>query len=252
MTDLAYAGASPGARPWPPLRQCEKRHDLPRRPGSIVSGSPMRWRSTPLWRSPAWVPMPRTLKEFGTSVVPLYGRHPIGLAQQAMTAQTALGGRFTLGIGAASKQQAEERMGLPWDRPFSLTRDFVNGLQPLLAGQAAHVVGDQLTTRATLDIAAPNTPILLAALGPRMLRFAGARVEGTTLGPMWTAHHRHLCVAALGRGCGSRRSRTPARHGARPHLRDRRSQRRLRAGAKRSRPGIRHYRRMPGCSPKKA
>ncbi len=123
-----------------------------------------------------------TLKEFGTSVVPLYGRHPIDVAQQAMTAQTALGGRFTLGIGAASKQQAEDRMGIPWDRPFSFTRDFVNGLQPLLAGQAAHVVGEQLTTRTTLDIDAPNTPILLAALGPRMLRFAGERVDGTTLG----------------------------------------------------------------------
>src|SRR5262245_40346510 len=47
------------------------------------------------------------LTELGTSVVPLYGRHPIDVAQQAMTAQTALGGRFTLGIGAASKQQAE-------------------------------------------------------------------------------------------------------------------------------------------------
>ena len=122
------------------------------------------------------------LNEFGTSVVPLYGRHPIGLAQQAMTAQTALGGRFTLGIGAASKQQAEERLGLAWDRPFSFTRDFVDALQPLLAGQAAHVVGDQITARAKLDIDAPNTPILLAALGPRMLRFAGERVEGTTLG----------------------------------------------------------------------
>jgi F420-dependent oxidoreductase-like protein len=122
------------------------------------------------------------LKEFGTSVVPLYGRHPIGLAQLAMTAQTALGGRFTLGIGAASKQQAEDRMGIPWERPFSFTREFVDGLQPLLAGRAAHVVGEQLTTRAKLEIDAPNTPILLAALGPRMLRFAGERVEGTTLG----------------------------------------------------------------------
>jgi F420-dependent oxidoreductase-like protein len=122
------------------------------------------------------------IKEFGTSVVPLYGRHPIGLAQLAMTAQTVLGGRFTLGIGAASKQQAEDRMGIPWDRPFSFTRDFVDGLQPLLAGQTAHVVGEQLTARAKLDIDAPNTPILLAALGPRMLRFAGERVEGTTLG----------------------------------------------------------------------
>lgn len=122
------------------------------------------------------------LSEFGTSVVPLYGRHPIDVAQQAMTAQTALGGRFTLGIGAASREQAEERMGIPWDRPFSLTREFVDALQPLLAGQAAQVEGEQVTTRAQLAIDAPNTPILLAALGPRMLRFAGARVEGTTLG----------------------------------------------------------------------
>lgn len=123
-----------------------------------------------------------TLKEFGTSVVPLYGRHPIGLAQQVMTAQTALGGRFTLGIGAASKQAVKDRMGLDWDRPFSFTRDFVDGLQPLLAGQEVDVVGEQITTNAKLDITAPDTPILLAALGPRMLRFAGERVQGTTLG----------------------------------------------------------------------
>jgi alkanesulfonate monooxygenase SsuD/methylene tetrahydromethanopterin reductase-like flavin-dependent oxidoreductase (luciferase family) len=38
------------------------------------------------------------LTEVGTSVVPLYGRHPIGLAQLARTAQSVLGGRFTLGI----------------------------------------------------------------------------------------------------------------------------------------------------------
>lgn len=122
------------------------------------------------------------LSEFGTSVVPLYGRHPIGLAQQAMTAQTALQGRFTLGVGAASKQQAEARMGLVWDRPFSFTKDFIDGMQPLLAGRPADIEGTQLTTHAQLDITAPDTPILLAALGPRMLRFAGERVQGTTLG----------------------------------------------------------------------
>ena len=42
--------------------------------------------------------------EMGTSVTPLYGRHPIGLAQLTRTAQNALGGRFTLGIGAVSRR----------------------------------------------------------------------------------------------------------------------------------------------------
>ncbi len=143
------------------------------------------------------------LKEFGTSVVPLYGRHPIGLAQLAMTAQTALGGRFTLGIGAASKEQAEDRMGIPWDRPFSFTRDFVDGLQPLMAGEAAHVVGEQLTTRTQLGIKAPNTPILLAALGPRMLRFAGARVDGTTLGQCGPRTIANYVLPHLDEGAGA-------------------------------------------------
>jgi len=65
------------------------------------------------------------LSEVGTSVVPLYGRHPIGLAQLARTAQSALNGRFTLGIGAASEQAVKASMGLPWDRPLAYTRDFI-------------------------------------------------------------------------------------------------------------------------------
>jgi F420-dependent oxidoreductase-like protein len=122
------------------------------------------------------------LSEVGTSVVPLYGRHPIGLAQLARTAQSALGGRFTLGIGAASKGAVATSMGLPWDRPLRYTREFIDGLLPLLAGQVADVEGEQVTTRAELNITAPGTPILLAALGPKMLELAGRRVDGTSVG----------------------------------------------------------------------
>ena len=122
------------------------------------------------------------LAEVGTSVVPLYGRHPIGLAQLARTAQSALNGRFTLGIGAASRHAVGTTMGLSWDRPLGFTRDFIDGLQPLLAGRQADVDGTDLTTHAQLAITAPDTPILLAALGPRMLELAARRVQGTTVG----------------------------------------------------------------------
>ena len=123
-----------------------------------------------------------TLAEFGTSVTPIYGRHPIGLAQIARTTQSALGGRFTLGIGAASKGAVATTMGLPWERPLGFTREFIDGLQPLLAGSAAEVEGEQLTARAELAIDADDTTILLAALGPRMLDLAGRRVAGTSVG----------------------------------------------------------------------
>lgn len=122
------------------------------------------------------------LGEVGTSVTPIYGRHPVGLAQLARTAQNALGGRFTLGVGASSKSQAENALGLSWDRPFSYTREFFDALEPLLAGKPADVTGSQVSAHAALAIEAPPTPILLAALGPRMLRFAGVRAQGTTLG----------------------------------------------------------------------
>ncbi len=122
------------------------------------------------------------LAEVGTSVVPIYGRHPIGVAQLARTAQSALDGRFTLGIGAASREAVRSSMGLAWDRPLAYTREFIEGLQPLLAGEPASVDGTQVTTHSQLNITAPDTPILLAALGPRMLDLAGRRVQGTTVG----------------------------------------------------------------------
>lgn len=122
------------------------------------------------------------LSEVGTSVVPLYGRHPIGLAQLARTAQSELAGRFTLGIGPSHRLQVEGGLGMSWDRPFAYTRQFLDGLLPLLAGEAVATEGSELTTNADLTIDAPDTPVLVAALGPKMLAMAGARVAGTTLG----------------------------------------------------------------------
>ncbi|WP_214406922.1 TIGR03564 family F420-dependent LLM class oxidoreductase [Pseudonocardia lacus] len=122
------------------------------------------------------------LGEVGTSVTPLYGRHPIALAQLARTAQSALGGRFTLGIGAASRGAVATTMGLAWEHPLEFTREFIDGLQPLLAGRPVDLDGTQLSAHVELGIEAPDTPILLAALGPRMLELAGRRVAGTSVG----------------------------------------------------------------------
>lgn len=122
------------------------------------------------------------LSEVGTSVVPLYGRHPIGLAQMSRTAQSALDGRFTLGIGPSHARMVEHALGMSWNRPFAFTSQFLDGLLPLLDGQPADVEGSELTARADLAIEAAPTPVLVAALGPRMLDMAGQRVAGTTLG----------------------------------------------------------------------
>ncbi len=146
-----------------------------------------------------------SMTEVGTSVVPLYGRHPFGLAQQVMTAQSALDGRFTLGVGPSHRPSVEGTLGLSWDHPYDYTKEFLAGLQPLLAGEAANVEGSQVTTRAQVAIEAAGTPVLLAALGPRMLALAGRQTQGTTVGqcgPKTIANHIVPTITAAAEAAG--------------------------------------------------
>lgn len=145
------------------------------------------------------------LAEVGTSVVPLAGRHPLALAAQARTAQSALGGRFTLGVGPSHAMVSEGFYGQPYDRPFTRTSEFLAALVPLLRGEAVDVTGSQVEAHGWLTIDAAPVPLLLAALGPRMLALAGRVADGTTVGscgPRTIAGHivPPLVEAASGAG----------------------------------------------------
>lgn len=122
------------------------------------------------------------IKEFGTSVVPLVGRHPLSLAASARTASAATNGRFTLGVGPSHKVVVEHIFRESYERPFTWTKEFVEALAPLLNDQPADVSGQVVSTHGSLTIEAPRCPLLLAALGPKMLKLAGALADGTSLG----------------------------------------------------------------------
>jgi F420-dependent oxidoreductase-like protein len=122
------------------------------------------------------------LAELGTSVVPLPGRHPLALAAQARTAQSALDGRFTLAVGTSHQMVAEGFFGESFGRPYARTAEFLDALLPLLRGEPADVEGDHVFAKGWLTIDAEPTPVLLAALGPRMLALAGRVATGTSVG----------------------------------------------------------------------
>ncbi len=122
------------------------------------------------------------LDEVGTSVVPLYGRHPLALAAQALTAQNALGNRFTLGIGPSHATVVEGFLGESYARPYTRTREFIEAIAPLLRGENTSLVGDELTAHGWLNVATEPVPILLAAMGTRMLKLAARTTAGTSLG----------------------------------------------------------------------
>ncbi len=120
--------------------------------------------------------------ELGSSVVPLVGRHPLALAAEARTVQSALEGRLVLGVGASHQVVAERAFGESYAKPYSRTKEFLDALLPLLEGGEAAVCGEQIVARGALAIEAPPCQVLLAALAPRMLALAGARTAGTSLG----------------------------------------------------------------------
>lgn len=132
--------------------------------------------------------------ELGTAVVPTYPRHPVAMAQQALTAGAAARGRFTLGIGLSHKLVIEDLLGLSYAKPAVHMREYLEVLCPLLEGEPAHHEGERYTVR-NLRVQVPGAervPLLVAALGPVMLRLAGARADGTitwVTGPKTLAEH---------------------------------------------------------------
>ena len=131
--------------------------------------------------------------ELGTAVVPTYPRHPAALAQQVLTAQAALAGRLTLGIGLSHQIVIEGMFGYSFERPARHMREYLEVLLPLLRQGRVDFTGE--TVQAHIGLTAPReheTQVLLAALAPEMLRLAGAVADGTVLwmtGPETIANH---------------------------------------------------------------
>ena len=120
--------------------------------------------------------------ELGTAVIPTYPRHPVALAQQALTVQVAVGGRLTLGIGASHRSTVEDWLGLSYAHPARHIEEYLSVLRPLLHESGVDFQGKEFQVAGELQIPDADMvvcPVLLAALGPRMLEIAGRLADGT-------------------------------------------------------------------------
>ena len=129
--------------------------------------------------------------EVGTAVVPVQPRHPIALAQQVLSVQAVCEGRLALGLGVSHHWVIDEMLGLPYERPVATMRAYLDVLGRALAGPGpVDVENEYFRVHNPLDITdVTPTPVLLAALGPRMLALCGERADGTIL---WMADERAI------------------------------------------------------------
>jgi F420-dependent oxidoreductase-like protein len=137
----------------------------------------------------------------GNGVVPIYPRHPVAMAQAALTLAEMSGGRFTLGLGVSHRASIEAMLGIPLAAPLAVMREYVAVLRGALA-EGSDFDGKHYRVRWSMAVpqrpAAP--PIFLAALSRRMLELAGEIADGAVLWLCPPAYVREVAVPALARG----------------------------------------------------
>ncbi|HEY7279200.1 MAG TPA: TIGR03564 family F420-dependent LLM class oxidoreductase [Trebonia sp.] len=127
--------------------------------------------------------------ELGTAVLVSYTCHPVLQASRANATSSAIAapGRFTLGVGPSHQFVIENRLGLSYDTPGEHTEEYVQILAGLLRGEQVSFAGRQFRVDAG-PLPLPDgaeIPVLIGALGSRLLRVAGAYTAGTIL---WMAN----------------------------------------------------------------
>ncbi len=115
-----------------------------------------------------------TTIRFGTSIEPIYFRHPTSMAQTASYIHEVSGGRFDLGLGV-SHGPVHERLQLEVGRPLSDMRDYVGAM------------------RAAGDRIGELPPIVLATFRERMVALAAEVADGA----VWANASRSHMAASL-------------------------------------------------------
>jgi 5,10-methylenetetrahydromethanopterin reductase len=144
--------------------------------------------------------------ELGTSVVPTYPRHPMMLAQQALTVNAASGGRLCLGIGLSHQIVIETMLGMSFAKPVRHLREYLSVLGPLSRGEAVAFDGEEYRVHAAVTVPGSKPfPIVVAALGPQMLKVTAELADGTLTwctGPSTLADHTIPTITAAAEAAG--------------------------------------------------
>src|SRR3954470_20188544 len=122
----------------------------------------------------------------GTGIVQLGARTPAMLAMSALSMQALSGGRFVLGVGTSGPQVMEGWHGVRFNRPVQRTRETIEIIRKVSAGEPLAYDGDIYTLplpdgegRAIRSLVPPtHIPIHVASLGPANLRLTGELADG--------------------------------------------------------------------------
>ncbi len=117
----------------------------------------------------------------GTSIVNTYARSPALLGQTAATLQEVSDGRFRLGIGPSGPAVIEGWHGIDFGNPLRRTREYVEIVRRVLAGEQLDYDGEYFTLggfRLRCDPPETTPGIDAAGMGPKAVELAGRFADG--------------------------------------------------------------------------
>ncbi len=117
----------------------------------------------------AWLASQTTKLNFATGIANIFHRHPGPMKQVANTLGEQSGGRFMLGLGVSHGPLVAGLRGLDYSKPLTRMREYL----------------EQMTSQPYRGVEPPEpVPVVLAALGPKMLELSATAADGAH--PYWT------------------------------------------------------------------
>ncbi|MDG5775072.1 TIGR04024 family LLM class F420-dependent oxidoreductase [Haloarculaceae archaeon H-GB2-1] len=117
----------------------------------------------------------------GTSIMPIYSRSPALIGQTAATLQEVSDGRLRLGLGPSGPLVVEGWHGVDFERPLRYTRETLDIIRSVLAGEQVDYDGDLFSLsgfRLRCDPPEPTPPLDAAGMGPKSVELAGRFADG--------------------------------------------------------------------------
>lgn len=138
-----------------------------------------------------------------TGVVNPFTRNPTSLAMAVATLDEMSGGRAQLGLGTSSPALVEQEMGIPHRRSVRVMREAIEIVRALLRGDTVTYAGEifhYLNARLEARPIRQPVPVVVAAMGPAMLRLAGAVTDGVLLNVGASPAYVRWAVAEIAAG----------------------------------------------------
>jgi F420-dependent oxidoreductase-like protein len=131
----------------------------------------------------------------GTSIVPIFPRHPLVMLQQAQVVAQLSSGRFRLGLGPSHKPSTEATYGFEFKEPLTHLRECIHIIRQLTSTGSVDFDGKYFHAHARSGAAPlPPLPIMASALRKRSFELCGEVADGAIT---WVCPQRYLRDVAL-------------------------------------------------------